>query len=223
MKQVIKVSAVVFLAGATVLLAGCLKQETSQEEKGVSPVKKLTEKVTGQKEAAEDSGPYADWVVFDRSDHKFSLKHPKEWLYVPEIDKETLLTGTLEREDPNQEDFVDEITGEPFTVVYVINMRVEDNPDNLSAKEHELKGYIPQGRASIEATLEEVTVAGTSGVKKAENIRQVNTSGGVTWYKLAPSNGKVYSFWYVASAHEGTHEKYLPEFEEILSTLQFAD
>ena len=171
----------------------------------------------------KETGPYANWVVFDMPGHKFSLKHPQEWLYVSEIDKESLLTGTLEWEDPSQEDFVDEITGEPLTVVYVINMRVEDNPENMSAKEHELSKYLPKSRPEIEPTLEEVTIAGVPGIKIADDIQQVNTSGGVTQYKLAPGNGKVYAFWHVASAHEGTHEKYLPEFEKILSTLKFTN
>lgn len=218
MKSIFKLS-LVLVVGATVILAGCQKKETGQEE--TSPIKKLTEKVTGKE--AKEADPYADWVVFDKPNHKFSLKHPQEWLYVPEIDKEGLLTGTLEQEDLSQEDFVDEITGEPFTVVYVINMRVEDNPENKSAKEHELSKYLAQSRAKIEPTLKEVTMAGIPGIKIADDIKQVNTSGGVTQYKLAPGNGKVYAFWYVASAHPETHEKYLSEFEEILSTLKFDD
>ena len=220
MKSFFKLSLLLVIVMA-VALVGCQKQETGQGE--TSPIKKLTKKVTGSKEETEEVGPYADWVVFDQPNHKFSLKHPQDWLYVPEIDKETLLTGTLEREDPEQEDFIDEMTREPFTVVYVINMRVEDNPNNLSAKEHELSTYIPQARADMESKLEEVTIAGIPGIKMADDIRQVNTSGGVTQYKLAPGNGKVYSFWYVASAHQDTHEKYLSEFEEILSTLKFTD
>jgi len=223
MKPTIKLISLVFLLTTLVFLAGCQKQKTSQEKTSSGSTKEPTEKTTGQKKEQEEAGPYADWVDFDQTNHKFSLKHPQGWLYVPEIDKKDLFTGTLEREDPSQEDFIDELTNEPFTVVYTINMRVEDNPENMSAKEHELSRYLAQSRAKMEAKLEEVTIAGVPGIKKADNIRQVNTSGGVTEYKLAPGNGKVYHFWYIASAHEDSHQKYLLEFEKILSTLKFAD
>jgi len=196
-------------------LSGCLKQ--AEEGKTGGPIAKLT----GQKETKTDK--YTDWAIFERPKHKFSFKHPKEWLFVPEIDKESLFTGGLDRKDPAQEKFVDEITGEPFTVVYAINMRVEDNLKNLSAGDYELAKYIPQGRADIESKFTDVTFGGSQGIKIANEVTQVNTSGPVVEYLLAPGNGKVYRFVYVASAHKQTHNQYLEEFEQILSTLTFAD
>ena len=202
-------------------ISACTKQDQSGKADG--PIKKLTEKVTGgdEKEAADLQ--HADWVTFERENHKFSFKHPKEWLFVPEIDKESLFTGRLDREDPTQEKFIDEITGEPFTVVYTINMRVEDNPENLSAREHELSKYIPQGRAHIESKFTDVAFGGSQGIEIASQVTQVNTSGPVVEYLLAPGNGKVYRFVYVASAHKQTHNQFLGEFEQILSTLVFVD
>ena len=164
--------------------------------------------VTGKISEQVAKDLFSDWVVFERPNHKFSFKHPKEWLFVPEIDKEGLFTGKLDREDPTQEDFVDEITGEPFTVVYTLNMRVEDNPENLSAREYELARYIPQGRATIEAKFSDVTFGGAEGIKIGSEVTQVNTSGPVVEYLLAPGNGKIYRFFYVASAHKQTHNQF---------------
>jgi len=195
-------------------VSACTHQDQSGEKGG--PIAKLT----GKKEAEVDK--YAGWTDFDRPVHKFSLKYPQGWVFVPEIDKESLFTGGLDREDPTQEKFINEITGEPFTVVYTINMRVEDNPENLSARDKELSRYIPQGRASIAETLEDITMVGIEGIKNV-GPTQVNTSGPTIQYKLAPGNGKVYSFVYVASAHKQTHNQFLEEFEQILSTLVFAD
>lgn len=188
-------------------LSACQKQE-------------VTGRISDQ--VAKEQDLYGDWVVFEKENHKFSFKHPREWLFVPEIDKEGLFTGRMDREDPAQEDFINEITGEPFTVVYSISMRVEDNSENLSAREYELSKYIPEGRADIEANLSDITIGGAEGVKIATEAVQVNTSGPPVEYLLAPDNGKVYRFVYVASAHEQTDNKFLEEFNRILSTLKFS-
>lgn len=217
MKTITKIITASVLLGSLLFFSGCTGQLA---DKSTDSVKELTSKVTGQK---EETDPDAGLITFSQPDHKFSLKHPKGWLYVPEIDKATLFTGSLEQEDPSQEDFMDEIQGTPFTVVYNINMRVEDNKENLSAREKELSRYIPKSRADIDKTLVDVEIAGVKGIKIKNDVTQVNTSGPVTAYVFAPGNGKIYSFLYTASAHKDTHEQYLAEFEEILSTLEFTD
>jgi len=213
MKTTSKIVAISILLGSLLLFSGCLGQDTDS-------VKKLTSVVTGQKETA---GEAAGLITFSQPNHKFSFKHPEGWLFVPEIDKATLFTGSLEQEDPSQEDFIDEIRGTPFTVVYNINMRVEDNKENLSAREKELSRYLSSGRAEIDKTLVDVEFGGVKGIKVKNDVTQVNTSGPVMQYLFAPGNGKFYGFTYVASAHKDTHQKFLAEFEEILSTLEFMD
>lgn len=213
MKTITKIMTAGILLGSMLLFTGCIGQ-------GTDSVKDLTSKVTGQKGTTDSN---AGWSSFDQPDHKFSLKHPKGWLYVPEIDKATLFTGGLDLEDPSQEDFVDEIRGTPFTVVYNINIRVEDNKENLSAREKELSRYLSSGRAEVDKTLVDVEIAGVKGIMIKNDVTQVNTSGPMTIYLFAPGNGKFYSFSYGASAHKDTHEQYLAEFEEILATLEFTD
>lgn len=213
MKITFKITTISVLLGVALLFSGCLIQDSDS-------VKELTSKATGQKEEVDSD---VGLIAFSQPDHKFSFKHSAGWLFVPEIDKATLFTGGLEQEDPAQEDFMDEIQGTPFTVVYNINMRVEDNKDNLSAREKELSRYLSSGRADIDKTLVDVEFAGVKGIKVKNDATQVNTSGPMTVYLFAPGNGKFYSFSYGASAHKNTHQKYLAEFEEILSTLEFED
>lgn len=166
---------------------------------------------------------HSDWNEFNKPNHKFSLKYPQGWEWKPEIDKPTRLTGFLEREDATQEKVKDQIQGGTFTASYNLNIRVEDNQENLSAKEVVLKGYLSSARPDIEKTLETVTIAGVEAVKVNSDAVQVNSSGPVVEYRLAPNNGKVYTFLYVGWAHPETHEKYLDEFHQILETLKFTD
>jgi hypothetical protein len=206
--------AATLLVASGLLLAGCQKSTLTS-----------TNGETENTVQTADSGeadPQADWVVFSQPQHKFSLKHPIDWLYIPRVDRADLFTGDLEKRDPSQADFIDEITGEPFTVVYTIHIRVEENEENLSARESELSRYIPQGRADIDKKLIDVEIAGVPGVEIKSDVTQVNTSGPVTEYLLAPGNGKLYRFWYIASAHPETHQQYLAEFKDMLATLEFS-
>jgi len=179
---------------------------------------------TGEKESGEGEivNQQAGWQEFSQQNHKFSLRYPEGWLFVPEIERADLFTGVFEKEEESQEKVKNEITGEMFTAVYDISVRVEVNSDNLSAKEHELKRYIPEGRADIAAGLEDITIAGVEGFRDT-GPSTPPSSGDWTGIKLAPGNGKVYSFVYHAAAHKETHEKYLDEFYKILETLKFDD
>jgi hypothetical protein len=181
----------------------------------------LTEKAKQVTQPTDQTKAPVDWQEYTSQTHKFSFHYGSDWELRPEIDREDLLTFFLVVEDENQEKRKNELTGEMMTCEYMISVRVEDNPDNLSAKEHELSRYIPQGRDTIAAGLEDITVAGIEGYKHS-GPRTPPSSGDFTEIKLAPGNGKVYSFVYSAAAHPDTHEKYLEEFEQILETLEFS-
>lgn len=165
---------------------------------------------------------HVGWSEFSKLEHKFSLKHSGGWVWKPEIDKPERLTGFFEREDATQEAVKDEIQGGVFPASYNLNIRVEDNKENLSAKEVVLKRYLTSRRSEVEKTLEAVTIAGVEGVKVKNDAVQVNSSGPIVEYVLVPKNGKVYTFLYVGWAHPETHEKYLEEFRQILETLEFS-
>jgi len=159
-----------------------------------------------------------DWVTFENKSQQFSFKYPQEWVLVPEIEKESLLTAFLKREDPSQEK-VEVWNGELITPIYQIAIRAEDNPKNLSAREFELSRY-PSGGEEVGKSLEDITIAGVPGFKTSGPITPPG-SGPMTNIVLAPGNGKIYSFVYTADAYPQTHEKFLPEFNQILETLKF--
>ena len=154
--------------------------------------------------------------------HKFSFSYPLEWEIVPEINKDSLLTMKLLLIDKTQAERENELTGEMMPCEYWITVRVEDNKDNLAAKDFGVKQYLSQSREEMKAKLKDYSLNGVDGYTDTGPVTPPS-SGNWTGVTLAPENSKAYSFTYYAAAHADTHEKYLEEFNQILKTLKFTD
>jgi len=182
-------------------------------------VKKATSGLTGK--TAESEMPEG-WVGYQSDTHKFSFNHPSTWEIVPEIDKDSLLTMKLLLIDKAQAERENELTGGMMSSEYWITIRVEDNPDNMSAKDFGVKQYMSQSRAEMKAKLKDYSLNGVEGYTDSGPVTPPS-SGDWTGVTLAPKNSKAYSLTYYAAAHSETHEKYLEEFHQILETLKFTD
>jgi len=181
-------------------------------------VKKATSGLTG--ETGKSEMPEG-WVEYQSDTHKFSFNHPSTWEIVPEINKDSLLTMKLLLIDKTQAERENELTGGMMPSEYWITVRVEGNPDNLSAKDFGVKQYLSQSRAEMKAKLKDYSLNGVEGYTDSGPVTPPS-SGDWTQVSLGPKNGKAYSFVYYAAAHEQTHEKYLEEFYQILETLEFS-
>jgi len=161
--------------------------------------------------------------ILDIIGYGFTLEYPEGWRWNEEVKRPEILAGALEKDDETQEKVKDEIRGDTFTASYDLVIKVEAGLGNLSARDQVLKRYLQASRPEIEKTLEDVTIAGVEAVKINTDAVQVNSSGPVVEYRIAPGNGRVYTFMYMGWAHSETHEKYLDEFYEILETLKFTE
>jgi len=204
------------LTGLVVVLAlvlvggGCDKEKVSQMTGG------LTDKVAKTGESQMSEG----WTKYESETHKFSFSHPSAWEIVPEINKDSLLTMKLLLIDKTQAERENELTGGMMFSEYWITVRVENNPDNMLAKDFGVKQYISQSRAEMKAKLKDYSLNGVEGYTESGPVTPPS-SGNWTGVNLAPKNGKFYRFTYYAAAHPETHEKYLEEFYQILETLEF--
>ncbi|MFC1627328.1 hypothetical protein ACFL18_02080 [Patescibacteria group bacterium] len=177
-------------------------------------VKEMTSGLTG--ETAMPDG----WVEYKSETHKFSFNHPSAWVIVPEINKDSLLTMKLLLIDKTQAERENELTGGMMPSEYWITFRVEDNPDNMSAKDFGVKQYLSQSKAEMKAKFKDYSLNGVEGYTDSGPVTPPS-SGNWTQVSLGPKNGKAYSFVYYAAAHPDTHKKYLEEFYQILETLEF--
>jgi len=192
----------------TLVGASCNKEEEVGKT-GVGKTKVGETELAGGKEYRSDT-------------HKFSFNYPSEWEIVPEIDKDSLLTMKLLFVDKSQAERENELTGGMMPSEYWINVRVENNPDNLSAKDFGVKQYLSESKAEMKAKLKDFSLNGVDGYTDTGPVTPPS-SGNWTGITLAPKNGKAYTFTYYAAAHPDTHEKYLEEFNQILETLKFTD
>lgn len=163
---------------------------------------------------------HADWQELSFEKQKFSLHYPSNWNFKPEIERDNLLTGSLVLTDETQEKTKNLVTNEMFTPEYMINIRVEDNPDNLSASDFAVKQYLPQSRDKMKAKLTETKIAGQIATIDSGPTTPPG-SGPYTEFIFAPKNNKAYYFTYWPAAHEETTDKYLEEFKKVLATLKF--
>jgi len=192
----------------TLTFAGCQPQVAQKVKESVS-------KVT-QKETEKD--PYADWQIFENQKHKFSFKYPAGWELSENVDRPDLYTLTLSRKDISQEKVM--VYTEEMDAAYSINISVEPNTKGFSAEESYLDMFGESSKAKAKEGIEEVTFGGVTGIKYPEFAAP--SSGPATGILIA-HNEKLYRFVYGALAHQETHEKYLPEFMDILKTLKFLD
>lgn len=164
----------------------------------------------------QENSNYSGWKTQDNTKQKFSIKYPKEWGFTVDREEEGFFSARLDKEDPEQEKIAD-IVGNPMTVWYLISIKIEDNPNNLSAYDFKLKEYPKSSKDEIEQSFEDIEIAGIKGIK----ILDPGVMGNTHTVVLVPNNGKTYSFTYSAYTHNETYDKFLNDFYTILDTLEF--
>jgi hypothetical protein len=154
-------------------------------------------KPADEKKVTKESVKTSGWEEFISAEHKLTMKYPKEWVRQPEIDKAHLLTFSFNK-------------GE-----YMIVVRVEENVDNMSAKDFAVKQYISSGKESEKAKLKDYSVNGLTGFTDSG---PVTPEGKYTRVGLAPNNGKYYGFTF-----SSTDDLLIDEFYQMIEALKFSD
>jgi hypothetical protein len=201
------------LTGLAVLLTLVLIGGSCDKDK----ISQMTGGLTDQ--TAESEVPEG-WQTYTSEKHKFSFSYPEAWKIVPEVNRDDLLTMKLLLIDESQAERENELTGGMMPCEYWFTVRVEDNPENMSAKDFGVKQYLAQSREEMKAELKDYELNGVQGYTNSGPVTPPS-SGNWSQVSLGPKNGKAYSFVYYAAAHPETHEKYLEEFNQILDTLEF--
>lgn len=187
-----------FLVLMAVFLSGCLL------EKKEPKVETIEEKVP------------ADWQTYKNDKYKFSFQYPADWEFEVTFDQEDLFGIDIVKKDTTQEKLL--LYEEEMVPSYNMMVRVEPNPENISAKEKRLSYFGAQSREQEEKNLKPYTVGGVEGIRFFEG--SAPASGPVTMVLLT-HGGSFYQFSYGALAHQETHEKFLKDFELLLSTVEF--
>jgi len=216
MKITNKLFSLILALLAVFSLSGCQGQQVSEKVK--ESVDKAASEITKTKEAEEEKEAYSDWRVFENEKHKFSFKYPAGWELSENVDREDLYSLTLAKKDASQEKV--QVYMEEMVPSYTINVSVEPNPDGLSAQDFYLDMFGESSKETAKEGIEKVSFGGADGIKYPEV--SAPSSGPATGILLA-KNSKLYRFVYGALAHQETHEKFLPEFMEILETLKFSE
>ena len=159
----------------------------------------------------------SDWETYENQEHRFSFQYPSDWSFNVIRDDTEMLSLGLSKEDQEQEKVM---IYEEMTPLYQISVMVSHNPQNLTAKEARLKQFGESSRAQEEQKLQTVSYGGVDGIKYPEGAAPA--SGSSTAVLLAKNN-RLYNFTYSAIAHKETHEKFMGEFEQILSTVKFLE
>lgn len=159
----------------------------------------------------------SDWKSYENEKHQFGFQHPSDWRFNVIRDDADMLSIGLSKEDQEQEKVM---VYEEMTPLYQISVMVSYNPQNLTPKEARLKQFTESSRAQEEQKLQIVSYDGVDGIKYSEGAAPA--SGPSTAVLLAKNN-KLYNFTYSAIAHKETHEKFMGEFEQILSTVKFLE
>ncbi len=186
------------------LLSGCNQKQTEKTGQ------------TSQKAAIKPTVPEG-WLKYENTTHKLSFYYPPNWQLRPEIEREDLLTFSLEFNDTSQEQktFWDNTTGYPY---YSLTIKVKNNPDNLSALDWAVKQYLPQSQAEMKTKYTPATLGSHQFIKDSGPV----TPAGVYFsYQICPGNAKAYLFVHHADTSKKAEEKYLPAAEKILSSLEF--
>ncbi len=204
-KKLLCVFVVVFFLS----LSGCVPQK-----QGESPP------AGGQKEVIKPEVQAPEgWLKYENQSHKFSFYYPPDWQLIPEIERDDLLTFSLEFNDTSQEQktFWDNSLGYPY---YSLAVRVEDNPENMSALDWAVKQYLPQSQEEMRQKYTPVAIGSHQFIKDSGPV----TPDGVYFgFQTCPGNAKAYSFVHRVDASKATEQKYLAEVEKILTTLQFTE
>ena len=150
-----------------------------------------------------------DWLAYDTATVK--LMYPPDWELRKLAGKSANSNFSLEKKDTTQPKI--QVYTEEMAATYWISFSLEDNPEEMSAKDY----YFGQFAGLKEFDIVEVEYGGISGVKYPEGTAPA--SGPSTMVLLAKGT-KFYRFTYAALATKETHEKFLSTFETMLSTLE---
>ena len=190
-------AAAVFLAA--VFLTACI------------PPKQTAKPSSIKQESTIPSG----WKSYENKESKLSFQYPQDWDFNVIRDDAEMLSIGLSKEDQEQEKVM---VYEEMTPLYQINVMVSPNPENLSAKESRLKQFGESSRAQEEQKLQQVSYDGVDGVKFPEGAAP---SSGPSTVVLLAKNNRLYNFTYSAMAHQDTHEKFISDFNTLLSSIKF--
>ena len=175
----------------------------------------LPKKETREPSSSPKATIPSDWKSYENEKHEFSFQYPPGWSFDVIRDDADMLSIGLSKEDQEQEKVM---VYEEMTPLYQINVMVSHNQENLTAKQVRLKQFSESSRAQEEQKLQAVSYGGADGIKFPEGAAP--SSGPSTVVSLA-KNSKLYNFTYLAMAHKETHEKFIPDFNTLLSSIKF--
>lgn len=188
----------VLIVGALIFVSQTKKKSSSETEK--MPEKKVP----------------ADWQTYKNDKYKFNLQYPADWDFEITFDRENLFSISIVKKDTDQEKIL--VYEEEMIPSYNMMVRVEPNSDNISAKEKRLSYFGAKSREQEEKNLKDFTVGGIKGIRFFEGAAPAS---GLVTMVLVAHNDKFYQFSYGALAHKQTHEKFLKDFDLLLSTVEF--
>lgn len=200
----------IFLFLIVVFLSGCLP--------GKQPKIGTAEKteISSKSETMPEEKVPAGWKTYKNDKYNFSFSYPADWEFEVTFDQENLFSISIVKKDTTQEKI--QIYEEEMVASYNMMVRVEPNKKGISAKEKRLSLFGAKSRDQEEKNLKPYTVGGIKGIRFFEGAAPA--SGPVTMVLLA-HNDSFYQFSYGALATKKTHEKFLKDFELLLSTVEF--
>jgi len=158
----------------------------------------------------------SSWENYSNNKYQFSFAYPPDWELEIALDRPDFFKIVLKKEDPSQEKIT--LYREKTTPYYKIEIDVEDNPNNLSAKEKRLSAFSPSARKEEEEKIKEITVAGLRGIRFLEGAAP---SSGPATMVLLSRNNKFYRFTYSALANKENQPKFINSFNLLLSSFKF--
>jgi len=157
----------------------------------------------------------SDWKSYENKENKFSFQYPGDWIFNVIRDDVDMLSIGLNKEDQEQGKVM---VYEEMMPLYQINVMVSPNSKNLTARQSRLNQFSESSRAQEEENLQTVNYDGVDGIKFPEGAAP---SSGPSIVVLLTKNNKFYNFTYSAMAHKETHEKFISDFNTLLSSIKF--
>lgn len=158
-------------------------------------------------------------LIYKNQQHHLSFRYPSDWQLEEIADEPQFLSLILKKEDEGQEKVLVP-GGEKAVPVYSISVRVNNNPQQLSAMDYYLNQFASGSRAQAEEKIEKLTLSGRPAIKYLEGAAPAS---GPSTMVLVAKGDKIYSFSYSALAQKETHEKFLDQFNLLLATVKIFD
>ena len=178
----------------------------------------IQEKVNSETEVAQEDEVTVGWQTYENDKYKFGFKYPPDWNLEVSFDREDLFSLSIVKEDVDQEKVL--LYEDEAVPSYNMMVRVEPNPKGISAREQRLSYFGEGSKEQEEKTFKDINVGGIKGIRFFEGAAPAS---GLATMVLLTYDGNFYQFSYGALAHQETHEKFLKDFETLLSTVEFFD